>query len=120
MVRGPRLRLNAAASQAIGLALRELAINAAKFGALSVDAGCVDVGWQLVNDNFAMSWTEREGPLVSSPEPRGFGSAVITSMAERAVDGDVELDYAPSGLMWRLTCSTVNALQPGGREKSFH
>jgi hypothetical protein len=36
-------------------------------------------------------------------ERRGFGSTVIASMVKRTVDGDVELDYAPSGLMWRLT-----------------
>src|SRR5712671_1957711 len=42
-VHGPPVRLNAAAAQAIGLALHELATNAGKYGALSVDAGCVDV-----------------------------------------------------------------------------
>src|SRR5712672_1869893 len=38
-VHGAKLRLNAAAAQAIGLALHELATNAGKYGALSVDAG---------------------------------------------------------------------------------
>ncbi len=63
-VHGPKLRLNAAAAQAVGLALHELATNAGKYGALSTDAGRVDVGWRLGGDTFAMSWTERDGPPV--------------------------------------------------------
>jgi PAS domain S-box-containing protein len=108
---GARLRLNAPAAQAIGLALHELATNAGKYGALSADVGHVDVGWRLDNDIFAMSWTERNGPPVSRPQRRGFGSTVVDSMAKRTVEGEVELDYAPSGLIWRLTCPAANALE---------
>ncbi len=111
-VGGPKLRLNAAAAQAIGLALHELATNAGKYGALSVDSGHVDVGWRIDDDIFAMSWTERDGPPVSQPERRGFGRTVIESMAKRTVGGEVKLDYAPSGLMWGLTCPAANAVGP--------
>jgi two-component sensor histidine kinase len=114
-VDGPKLRLNAAAAQAIGLALHELATNAGKYGALSVDAGRVEVGWWFDGDIFSMNWDERNGPPVSRPERRGFGSTVIVSMAKRTVDGEVELDYAPSGLTWRLTCPAANALEWGKR-----
>jgi two-component sensor histidine kinase len=54
-------------------------------------------------DAFATSWTECNGPPVSPPQRRGFGSTVIASMAKQTVGGDVQLDYAPSGLAWRLT-----------------
>jgi PAS domain S-box-containing protein len=110
---GPRLRLNAAAAQAIGLALHELATNASKYGALSVDVGRVEVCWRLDGDVFAMSWTECNGPPVSPPEGRGFGSTVIRLMVKRTVNGDVQLDYAPSGLTWRLICQAANALEQG-------
>jgi two-component sensor histidine kinase len=113
VVHGQKLHLNAAAAQAIGLALHELATNAGKYGALSVDAGRVDVGWQLDGDIFAMNWTERNGPPVSAPKRRGFGRTVVDAMAKRTVGGEVELDYAPSGLAWRLTCPAANALEPG-------
>jgi PAS domain S-box-containing protein len=113
VVHGQKLHLNAAAAQAIGLTLHELATNAGKYGALSVDAGRVDVGWQLDGDIFAMNWTERNGPPVSAPKRRGFGRTVVDAMAKRTVGGEVELDYAPSGLAWRLTCPAANALEPG-------
>jgi two-component sensor histidine kinase len=118
-VRGPKVHLNAAAAQAIGLALHELATNAGKYGALSVGAGRVDVGWQFDGDIFAMSWTERNGPPVSPPERRGFGSTVIGMMAKLSVGGEVELDYAPSGLAWRLTCPTANVLERGDSRKQL-
>ena len=110
-VHGSPVRLNAAAAQAIGLALHELATNAGKYGALSVDAGCVDVGWRLDGNIFAMSWTERKGPPVSQPKRRGFGSTVVDSMVKQTVNGDVQLDYISSGVVWNLTCPAANALE---------
>jgi PAS domain S-box-containing protein len=107
-VHGSRLRLNAASAQAIGLALHELATNAGKYGALSTDAGRVDIGWGTDGDTFTMSWAERDGPPVSGPQRRGFGTVVMEAMAERSVGGTVYLDYAPSGLTWRLTCPAAN------------
>jgi hypothetical protein len=32
-------------------------------------------------------------------------------MTARSVDGTVDLDYAPSGLTWRLTCPAANVLE---------
>jgi two-component sensor histidine kinase len=116
---GPRLRLNAAAAQAIGMAAHELATNAGKYGALSVDAGRVDVRWRVEGDTFMMSWTERNGPPVSRPKRRGFGSTVVDSMAKQSLGGEVELSYAPLGLMWRLTCPATNAVEPLGDESNL-
>jgi two-component sensor histidine kinase len=111
VVDGPRLRLKPASAQAIGLALHELATNAGKYGALSMEMGRVDVRWASDGDTFTMSWTERDGPPVSAPGRRGFGTTVIETMANHSLDGAVDLDYAPSGLSWRLTCPAANALE---------
>ena len=105
---GPPVRLNAAAAQAIGLAIHELSTNAGKYGALSVETGRVDVRWRLDGDVFAMSWTEFNGPAVSPPKRCGFGSAVITSMVKRTVNGEVQLDYGRSGVVWNLACPGKN------------
>ncbi len=116
-VQGPKLRLNPASAQAIGLALHELATNAGKYGSLSTNTGRVDVCWGSDGKSLTMSWTEREGPPVSAPKRRGFGTIVMEAMAERSVDGKVDLDYAPSGLTWRLTCPAANALEPSERQQ---
>jgi PAS domain S-box-containing protein len=110
-VHGPRLRMNAAAAQAVGLAVHELATNASKYGALSTDNGRVDVDWRADDGSFAISWTEHGGPPVRPPDHRGFGSTVIELMAKRAVGAEVEVDYAPSGFAWHLTCPAANALE---------
>jgi two-component sensor histidine kinase len=79
VVDGPKLRPSTTAAQAIGLVLHELATNAGKYGALSTEAGLVEIRWEVAGDDtFAMSWTERDGPPVSTPtRRRGFGTVVI-------------------------------------------
>jgi PAS domain S-box-containing protein len=111
-IQGPKLRLNPASAQAIGLALHELGTNAGKYGALSSEAGRVDIGWGTNGDTLTMSWTERDGPRVSAPKQRGFGTIVMEMMAERSVGGKVNLSYAPTGVTWHLCCPSANALEP--------
>jgi PAS domain S-box-containing protein len=110
-VQGPKLRLSPASAQAIGLALHELSTNAGKYGALSTDSGHLDIAWGTDRRTFNISWVERDGPPVCAPKHRGFGTVVTKAMAESSVDGAVDLDYAPSGLTWRLTCPAANALE---------
>jgi two-component sensor histidine kinase len=111
-VDGPNLRVNASAGQAIGLALHELATNSVKYGALSTDVGRIDIRWETDGETFTMNWTGCGGPPVFPPKRRGFGTKVMKEMAESSVDGKVDLDYAPSGVHWRLTCPAANALEP--------
>ncbi|HKD27927.1 MAG TPA: PAS domain S-box protein [Xanthobacteraceae bacterium] len=116
-VRGPKLCLKAASAQAIGLVIHELATNAGKYGALSTHRGRVNVCWRIEGNTFTMSWTESDGPSVPAPGRRGFGTMVMQAMAEHSVDGTVDLDYASSGVTWRLICPAANALEPAEREQ---
>jgi two-component sensor histidine kinase len=118
-VHGSPICLNAAAAQAIGLAIHELATNAGKYGALSVGAGRVDVRWRLDGNVFAMTWSEFNGPRVSPPERRGFGSTVVISMVRQTIDGEAELDYVPSGIVWNLTCPAASALEENAHYKNL-
>jgi len=110
-VDGPQVRLTAAAAQSIGIALHELATNAGKYGALSGERGRVEIDWRLNGNEFAIGWAECDGPFVEAPKRHGFGSTVISMVAKASVDGDVELDYAPTGLIWRLKCSADKVLE---------
>jgi hypothetical protein len=78
---------------------------------------CALGGQRFDADTLSMSWTERDGPSASTPKRRGFGM-VMEAMVERSVDGRIDLDYAPSGLTWRLTCPAANALEPWEREQN--
>jgi PAS domain S-box-containing protein len=113
-VDGPQVRLAAAAAQSIGMALHELATNAGKYGALSGERGRVAIDWRLDGNEFTIGWAERDGPHVEAPKRHGFGSAVISTVAKASVDGDVKLDYAPTGLIWRLKCSADKVLEQHG------
>jgi two-component sensor histidine kinase len=58
------------------------------------------------------------GTPVSPPGRRGFGSTVVESMVKRTVDGEVELDYAPAGPVWRFACPAANALELWERQSN--
>jgi PAS domain S-box-containing protein len=108
-VRGPDLRITAAAAQAIGMALHELATNAAKYGALSTNTGHVSIVWRLERDGagghcFTMEWSENGGPAVVAPTRRGFGWSVLCQLTKMSLGADVTLEYAPTGVVWRLEC----------------
>jgi len=83
-----------------------------------VDVGRVDARWRLDGDLFAMTWPDCSGPPVSPPERQGFGRTVIESMVKQTVDGDLQLDYAPSKLVWRLACPAVSVLERKNPEPS--
>jgi PAS domain S-box-containing protein len=108
-VRGPDLWITSAAAQVIGMALDELATNAAKYGALSTAIGCVEIVWGLKEDGaggnrFTMEWSESGGPTVVTPTRRGFGWTVLCQMTEASLEGDVTLKYAPTGVVWHFEC----------------
>lgn len=102
-IKGPNIFLKPEAAQNIGLALHELSTNAAKYGALSTPSGHVRITWARrmaeAGGGFELSWRESGGPPVSAPSARGFGSLVIERNLARALDGTVELDFAPGGLV---------------------
>ncbi|HKD29639.1 MAG TPA: sensor histidine kinase, partial [Xanthobacteraceae bacterium] len=112
-IEGPHLSVTPSAAQSIGMALHELATNAGKYGSLSDDHGSVTIDWRLENGQFSIGWVEHDGPRVKPPRRRGFGSTIISAVAEASVGGKVELHYASTGLVWRLKCAADKALIAG-------
>jgi len=103
---GPPLFLHADAVRNLGLALHELATNAAKYGALTVDEGTIAVQWRLrAGERGTMlefSWAELAGCGTRSTKHDGFGSLVLTVLVPRAVDGSAALEFTEKGLRWSL------------------
>ncbi len=113
LIDGPRARLTTAAAQGIGMALHELATNAAKYGALSNLKGEVRIAWQITSATkpiFSMSWLENGGPKVTVPTSKGFGQIVIGRMAQEAINGFAKVTFQESGLAWHLSAPVENAL----------
>ena len=115
-LRGAPLFISASAAQTIGMAIHELATNAGKYGALSKPKGRVEVDWSLEHSEkggktMVMSWVEHGGEAVNAPKEQGFGTTVIVPMARMSLDAEVDLDYAKTGLIWRLRCPAENVLE---------
>jgi two-component sensor histidine kinase/CheY-like chemotaxis protein len=115
LVGGPPLRLRSATAQSIGMVVHELSTNAVKYGALSSDKGRIEITWEIDGSGteplFLVRWTERNGPPIVAPTYRGFGTTVVTRMVEMSLDGETELDYAPTGLTWKFACPLKNAME---------
>jgi PAS domain S-box-containing protein len=103
---GPTVVLKPEAAQSLGLALHELATNAAKYGALSVPAGKVAITWHRLpaseGNGVEVSWEEQQGPKVKTPRERGFGTMVIEQNLTRSLDAEVDLTFSPEGLRCRI------------------
>ncbi|TIX50459.1 sensor histidine kinase [Alteraurantiacibacter aquimixticola] len=100
---GPDIPLTPRAAETIGMALHELATNSLKYGALSVDAGKVEISWAVdAATGFSMSWQESGGPEVSPPQRKGFGSTLISEIPKRTFGSDADILYAPEGIRWSL------------------
>jgi two-component sensor histidine kinase len=74
---GGEVRLGEHATNSIALVLHELATNAAKYGALSVDEGAVDIAWRVEDANLHLVWRETGGPAGEPPAQKGFGSTLV-------------------------------------------
>ncbi len=103
VAKGPDVELAPNDALSLGLAIHELATNAAKFGALSCSGGQVSVTWELVNPHLArIEWIESNGPNVEPPTKRGFGIDLIEKIVAHELRHPVELEFDPKGVRCRL------------------
>ncbi|MEH3144007.1 MAG: PAS domain S-box protein [Methylobacterium frigidaeris] len=95
---GAEIALAPSAVLSLSLLLHELATNAAKYGALSVEGGHVDLSWAVLDGDekvLELGWRECGGPPAVEPARRGFGTRLIRNglVGTR----DVRLDYTSEG-----------------------
>jgi PAS domain S-box-containing protein len=87
------------AATSVALLFHELATNAAKYGALSVEGGRVDLETRNEGARFILAWQEDGGPPITAPPGRtGFGSSLATLSVEGQLGGRLERIWAPEGL----------------------
>jgi two-component sensor histidine kinase len=104
ILEGPELELAPNDALSFGLAVHELATNAAKYGALSVAGGQVTIRWQRGDDQAAdvpwanVEWQETGGPPVPTERPRGFGTELIEKIVAHELRQPVALEFNPEGV----------------------
>jgi two-component sensor histidine kinase len=108
---GPPLHLTLDAAQPFSMVLHELATNAAKYGALSVPSGRLDVGWEVPaeggNGTLTLRWIETGAPpppptaARAAPVRQGFGSRLV-ERSLRQLGGDAAYEWRPEGLRCTL------------------
>jgi PAS domain S-box-containing protein len=113
---GPTLLLDPQVTVHLSLVLHELATNARKYGALSVPEGRLTVRWEVRSterQSLFLVWEESNGPKVSAPRERGFGSTLI----ERTLSGhggESSIRYNEAGVTCHITLPLADQAQSNG------
>lgn len=100
---GPPTSIGSNAVTSMALLLHEFATNAAKYGALSVPSGRVEVDWTASNGELTLTWREFDGPGVEAePKQEGFGSLLVRTTVGGQLAGRLQREWNPQGLIVRL------------------
>ena len=101
-IKGPPVPLEPRGALALGLAIHELATNAVKYGALSVPDGNVAVTWDIertdTGQHLVLEWVEQDGPAVTPPSSRGFGSTLIERALSHDMSAQAKIEFLPGGV----------------------
>jgi PAS domain S-box-containing protein len=113
-MKGPEVRLPPRMALALAMALQELATNAVKYGALSNATGQIQIGWKIEHKDglprLHLDWTESGGPPVKAPKRRGFGTRLIERSLAQDLDGEVRIDFVPTGLVCKVDAPIAEAV----------
>jgi two-component sensor histidine kinase len=99
-----RMGVGEGAATSLAMVVHELATNSLKYGALSAEAGTLDVSTRTNGDELTLIWVERGGPAVRTPpEVEGFGSKLVRRSVSRQLGGTIAHDWSEEGLIVTVT-----------------
>jgi len=99
----PRMGVGEGTATTLAMVVHELATNSVKHGALSSDAGTLDVFGRTEEDEVHLVWSETGGPRIDqAPEMAGFGSRMIARSVASRLGGSLTYDWQASGLVATL------------------
>lgn len=115
ILRGEDVVLRPRAVLTLAMAVHELTTNAAKYGALTLPGGRIEIRWQPAQSGegrptLRIDWLEQGGPPVAEPEQRGFGSRLVENSIAAELGGRVRLAFEPQGLRCEITIPLENAI----------
>ena len=103
VMEGPDIELAPNDALSLGLAIHELATNAAKYGSLSAHNGRLSIRWERAEGEKAnIEWIEAGGPPVPAERGRGFGMDLIEKIVAHELRNPVEITFDPDGVKCRL------------------
>ena len=114
LMAGPAVFLPAKLALTMALLVHELATNAAKYGALSIQAGVVSIHWSVSDHALELFWSETGGPSVAQPTHHGFGLRLISGALDQ-FNGSTETTFEPSGVVCK-----IKAMLPAGVISAAH
>ena len=111
-IQGPDIKITSAAVIALAMTLNELCTNTTKFGALSTPQGHIEIAWTIDAEKkrLHLSWAEKDGPSVSAPTRRSFGTRLMETLGKQ-LSGEVHLVYEPTGFVYALDVP-LGSLEP--------
>lgn len=108
-ISGDDVEIGERTATALALIMHEQATNAVKYGGLSRNSGQVALTGSHADGRYTLTWAESGGPEVLAPPSRkGFGTVLAERSIAGQLDGVLEHDWAPSGLVMRLDVPVAN------------
>jgi len=108
-ISGPDFTLQPQTAVSLAMIIHELGTNAIKYGALSNEAGRVQVDWSLEEEDdccrLRIEWIERGGPVVTEPDRRGFGTRLVERGMSAEQNSAVTMRFEPVGLHCSISAS---------------
>ena len=99
----PRMGAGYEAATTLAMVVHELATNAVKHGALSTDAGALDITSRADETDLYLIWAETGGPeITEAPQMSGYGSKLIDRTVSSRFRGSLDYDWQKSGLVATL------------------
>jgi two-component sensor histidine kinase len=112
---GPPVELAAELAVPVGMALHELTANAARYGALTVPGGYVEIRWNVDEGEgvrkLHLEWKEHGGPPVKEPQHQGFGSTLLQRVLSMQCNAEVEIRFDRPGVYFRMDAPLVEQRQ---------
>ena len=103
-LKGQSVPLGARAATTLALILHELATNAAKYGALTLEEGTLRITWECVDNLLILKWEESGGPaLRGPPKSEGFGTAISNHSVREQFGGTMFHKWNLQGLSVELS-----------------
>ena len=119
-IRGPDVLLPPQCTSILAMTLHELATNAVKYGALSLNTGQLLISWKTARGNrLLLTWEERGAPAVPQKlGSGGFGTQLIDKGIRHNLGGETKLEFRPGGLYVELNVPLTPSNEPRAKAET--